>query len=637
MPKIDLSSLNQEQKKAVVTVDKPVLLLAGAGSGKTRVITYRIAYLIGNKGIAPNRILALTFTNKAAKEMRGRARSLLTGTARGLAIFTFHSLCVRFLREFIHLLGYHKDFVIFDTTSQLSTLKTIFEDEGIDTQTFNIKATHSQIMKAKGDGHGPDYFLQQRNEPFSQVTGKIFQEYNKTLKGCNALDFEDILYLTIDLFKRFPQETESLQKLYEYIMVDEYQDTNKIQADIVYRLAFCNHNVMAVGDDSQSIYAFRGANFKNIMTFPDIFPDTKIVRLEENYRSVQPILDFTNVLIDKAKEKYTKYLFTRRTGGSTPKLVEAGSENDQSRFIVEKIMELYRDGIPFQEIAVLFRAGFHSFDLEIELNREGIAFIKYGGFKFMESAHIKDFLAHLRVLLNPNDRISWHRILLLLNKVGPRTADKIFRAIVNEKAGSTGLLTIAPKAGWARGFERLKGLFSTLDSQPMPILEMGETIFAYYEEILKEKYDDHPKRIRDLEHLLTIMPRYNDLEPFLTDMALEPPNASADANLSIDDTGEDRLVLSTVHSAKGLEWHTVFVIWALDGRFPSLRAMDSEEELEEERRLMYVAATRAREHLFFTYPGQVYDRGSGMMFSEPSRFLDDMPFEILERTTADSW
>lgn len=638
----DDGGLNPSQREAVYFNNGHLLVIAGAGSGKTRTLTYRVVRLVED-GVSPRAILLLTFTRKAAAEMIRRAVDLLDDRCSRVSGGTFHSLANTLLRRYASKIGFDQGFAILDR-ADAESLVGMLRKENDDVSKFDSFPRKSTLVNIFSravnkvisvedeiDRHYPHF------EFHMETILSIGQEYKKRKIQLQYLDYDDLLVRLKMLLEEHPDIRDTISSSYRYIMVDEYQDTNKIQADIVYRLAFCNHNVMAVGDDSQSIYAFRGANFKNIMTFPDIFPDTKIVRLEENYRSVQPILDFTNVLIDKAKEKYTKYLFTRRTGGSTPKLVEAGSENDQSRFIVEKIMELYRDGIPFQEIAVLFRAGFHSFDLEIELNREGIAFIKYGGFKFMESAHIKDFLAHLRVLLNPNDRISWHRILLLLNKVGPRTADKIFRAIVNEKAGSTGLLTIAPKAGWARGFERLKGLFSTLDSQPMPILEMGETIFAYYEEILKEKYDDHPKRIRDLEHLLTIMPRYNDLEPFLTDMALEPPNASADANLSIDDTGEDRLVLSTVHSAKGLEWHTVFVIWALDGRFPSLRAMDSEEELEEERRLMYVAATRAREHLFFTYPGQVYDRGSGMMFSEPSRFLDDMPFEILERTTADSW
>jgi DNA helicase-2/ATP-dependent DNA helicase PcrA len=350
-------------------------------------------------------------------------------------------------------------------------------------------------------------------------------------------------------------------------MVDEYQDTNKIQAEIIYLLAGNNKNVMVVGDDSQSIYAFRGANFENIMRFPEVFSGTRIIRLEENYRSVQPILKLTNVIIERAEQKYSKILFTRKSGGSLPLLVNTRSENSQSRFVVKKIREINRKGIPLNQIAVLFRASFHSFDLEIELSREGIPFIKVGGFKFMESAHIKDVLAHLRVISNPLDRISWYRILLLLDNIGPN------------------------KSRRSKSIVRLKDLFSTIDSKPMSVSQLGEAIVNYYVPILKEKYDDHPKRTRDLEHLVTIMERYKNLKPFLSDMALEPPNTSLNDSFLTDDQSEDRLILSTIHSAKGLEWHTVFIIWALEGRFPSIHALHRKKELEEELRLMYVAST----------------------------------------------
>jgi DNA helicase-2/ATP-dependent DNA helicase PcrA len=371
------------------------------------------------------------------------------------------------------------------------------------------------------------------------------------------------------------------------------------------------------------------------MEFPNMFPGTRIITLEENYRSVQPILNLTNVIIDQAREKYSKTLFTRKSGGSTPVLVNARDENSQSLFVVRKIQELNQKGVALDKIAVLFRAGFHSFDLEIELNREQIPFIKVGGFKFVESAHIKDVLAHLRVISNPHDRISWYRILLLINKIGPTTAQKIFDAIKNERSGTTGLLTMNFQTAATQGLNRLKDLFSQFDSGPMPVAKMGEAIIKYYSPILKERHDDYPKREKDLEQLHAIMERYDNLEHFLTDMALEPPNNSVGNRLSTETPSQDRLVLSTVHSAKGLEWHTVFIIWALDGRFPSSQSLHKDEDLEEELRLMYVAATRARENLYFTYPGQVYDHSSGTMLNRPSRFIDMMPESILEQQPTD--
>ena len=445
------------------------------------------------------------------------------------------------------------------------------------------------------------------------------------------LDFDDLLVNLLLLLKNHPDIRDRVASRYDYIMVDEYQDTNTIQAEILYLLAGTHENIMVVGDDSQSIYAFRGANFRNIMNFPKMFPGTRIISLEENYRSVQPILQLTNEIIDRAKEKYTKTLFTRRPGGELPVLLAAEDENMQSRYVIDKIKELNHQQIPLNQIAVLFRASFHSFDLEIELNREAIPFIKVGGFKFVESAHIKDVLAHLRVMANVSDRISWYRILLLIDKIGPKSAQKIYEAVLSEKSDYTGLLGIQLKAGSLQGVERLKSLFSATDTHEMSVAQLGEAILKYYIPILEQNYDDHPKRARDLEHLMAIMERYENLEHFLTDMALEPPNASIEDSMASESADDDRLVLSTVHSAKGLEWDSVFVIWALDGRFPSIHSFFKETELEEELRLMYVAATRAKTNLFFTFPGQAYDRSTGTVLSRPSRFLDFIPEHILEK------
>jgi DNA helicase-2/ATP-dependent DNA helicase PcrA len=420
-------------------------------------------------------------------------------------------------------------------------------------------------------------------------------------------------------------------------MVDEYQDTNLLQADILLFLASTHKNVMAVGDDVQSIYAFRGANFKNIMEYPTIFPVTKIIKLEENYRSIQPILNLANVIIDRATEKYEKTLFSRKTAGPRPLLVDAGNERGQSRFVTEKILELQQKGVPLNEIAVLFRAGFHSFDLEIELSREQVPFIKVGGFKFVESAHIKDVLAHLKVITNPEDRLNWYRVLQLLDKVGPKTARRIYDSLVAKKLGYRGILEVKPKLNLSRSIKKLKDLYAGIDAGTMTVAQMGDTIINYYNPILQNRFDDHPKRVKDLEHLVTIMDRYQDLESFLADMALDPPNTSIDGTLATGYANSERLVLSTVHSAKGLEWHSVFIIWALDGRFPSIHALNNEADLEEELRLVYVAATRAKKNLFITYPSQVYDRGSGLILNRPARFIDMVADDILEKYTLEIW
>jgi len=461
-----------------------------------------------------------------------------------------------------------------------------------------------------------------------QKVGDIYEAYDQEKQKRLLMDFDDLLLEVFRLLNENELVREKYRGTFRHLLVDEYQDTNKVQAEILYLLTDANKNIMVVGDDSQSIYAFRGANFRNILDFPSLFPGTRIIGLEENYRSAQPILDLTNVVIERAQEKYAKHLFTRKAGGSTPQLVEAEDENSQSLFIVLKIQELARRGVPLRRMAVLFRAGFHSFDLEIELAREGIPFIKVGGFKFTESAHIKDVLAHLRVIANPYDRISWHRILQLIEKVGPRSAQRIYDAIAAADAGVAGLFTIRPKHP---GIERLAGLYQSIDPAVLRPAEIGAAVVQYYLPLLKQSFDDHPKRAKDLEQLLGILERYRRLDQFLTDMALEPPNISAEDRLVAGDVEEDRLVLSTIHSAKGLEWHSVFIIWALDGRFPSLYAMSKDDDMEEELRLMYVAATRAQENLFLTYPRQVYDRSLGIVLNRPSRFVDMIPRDILEK------
>jgi len=632
--------LNPSQIEAVTSINGPMLVIAGAGSGKTRTLTYRVARLV-EKGISPAAILLLTFTRKASSEMLSRAAQLLDSRCERVSGGTFHSFSNSMLRKYASSLGFDNKYTILDRVDAESLIGMLRKElePGSKHRSFPRKRTLANIFSRAvnkvisiEDVIYNDY---PHFQPYLEDILNLSIEYDKRKVMHHFFDYDDLLVYFHLLLKNHTDIRDRISSLYKYIMVDEYQDTNQIQAGILYSLTSKNKNVMVVGDDSQSIYAFRGANFKNIIDFPGLFPETKIISLEENYRSVQPILDLTNVIIDRAAEKISKKLFTRKTGGVTPVLVNAQSENGQSMFVVDKIRYLNMSGIPLSRIAVLFRAGFHSFDLELELAREKIPFIKVGGFKFTESAHIKDVLAHLKVIANPHDRISWYRILLLLEKIGPKTAQNIYEAIDKEKSGYAGLFTIKLKSSLSQRLNRLKQLFSNIDSGPLSVSEMGEIILNYYLPVLRDRYDDHPKRARDLEQLLTIMQRYNNLEQFLTDMALEPPNTSMDNTFAETSSDNNRLVLSTIHSAKGLEWHTVFIIWTLDGRFPSMHALNNEEDLEEELRLMYVAATRAQNNLFFTYPNNIYDKGSGMIFSRPSRFIDMIPDNILEKYYVD--
>jgi DNA helicase II / ATP-dependent DNA helicase PcrA len=619
--------LNPAQYEAVMFTKGPLLVIAGAGSGKTRTLTYRVARLVED-GTHPAAILLLSFTRKASQEMLRRAAALLDQRCEQVSGGTFHSFAHLTLRRYGHLLGFEQGFSIIDR-ADAETLIGMLRKEistGLKAGALPRKGTILNIISrcvnkaiAFDEVVYEDYpHLIQHLAALRQIKD-LYALRKREMAFC---DYDDLLIYLQQLLLRHEDLRRRLAARYAYLMVDEYQDTNPIQADIVSLLGGEHRNVMVVGDDSQSIYSFRGADFQNIMRFPDAFEGTRIIKLEENYRSIQPILDLTNQMIDQAAEKYTKRLFTQKEGGVRPILVSTEDENVQSRFIAERISELKADGIPLNEIAVLFRASFHSFDLEIELGREGLPFVKVGGFKFMEAAHIKDVLAHLKVIEAPHDRLSWYRLLLLMEKVGPKTAQRIFEAIRAAQAGFTGILSMQYKGKRPSGLEALQQLYAGIDAHPDTVSAIGQKVVDYYLPILRERFDDYPKREKDLDHLLGIMERYTDLESFLSDMALEPPNTTMDDSMSTGDLPSDRLTLSTVHSAKGLEWHTVFIIWSLDGRFPSIHSLNKESELEEELRLMYVAATRAREQLYFTYPQQIFDRSSGMLLSRPSRFIE---------------
>ena len=461
---------------------------------------------------------------------------------------------------------------------------------------------------------------------------KLYELYVSYKNEKALVDYDDLLVKLRNLLEENEDLRQRLSERHRFIMVDEYQDTNRLQARIVRLLAAAHNNVMVVGDDAQSIYSFRGANFRNIMDFPKEFPGTRIIYLEENYRSVQPILTFTNEIIRRAQERYDKKLFTRKVEGETPLLVRAGNEQMQSRFVCQKVLELREEGVPLWDIAVLFRSSFHSFDLEIELARHNIPFVKRGGFQFMETAHIKDLLAYLRVLSNPQDAISWGRILLLLEGVGSQLAQKLIAWILSGANPWAQLKSFSTKGRAVHGLRTLAQVLEACSEKTRPE-EMAQYLLQYYTPLLKQNHpDDYPKRMKDMEHFLGMTERYRSLERLLSDMALEPPTDSVGGVLAVN-PDEGPLVLSTVHSAKGLEWHTVFVIWALDGRFPSYYNINTPEELEEERRLLYVATSRAKQNLFITYPIKIFDRSLQTILSRPCQFIDGLPDEILEPMT----
>jgi len=626
------AELNPAQYEAAITTEGPVLVVAGAGTGKTRTLVYRVARLV-ESGVDPAQILLLTFTRKAAGEMLRRASQLLDGRCERVAGGTFHSFANTVLRRHGKALGLASNFTILDRGDAEDVINLLRANLGLDKKDkrFPRKQAIAEIYSMAINKSVP--LPQLIEDEYSHLVDHLGQLvalhdlYVAYKAERQLLDYDDLLVKLRDLLLTHADVRQRLSRTYRYVMVDEYQDTNALQAEIVRLLAGEPANVMAVGDDAQSIYSFRGANFRNIMDFPTLFPGTRLIALEENYRSTQPVLDLTNAIIAAARERYTKTLFTSKSSGVVPILVAAESEQYQSRFVCQRVLELREEGVPLTEIAVLFRSSFHAFDLELELTRHDIPFVKRGGFKFIETAHVKDVLAHLRVVHNPHDAVSWHRVLLLLEGIGPRLSDEIIRWVLAAGEPASRLESF-PRRTVATELQTLAGLLRRLQAPDVPPAEQIDEVLRYYEPILKRVHrDDYPKRRKDLDQFATITARYRDLATLLTDMALEPPTDSVGDVLAADPE-EGLLTLSTIHSAKGLEWHTVFIIWAADGRFPSIYSLH-DAEVEEERRLMYVAATRAKEELYITYPINIFDRSLGLVMGKPSRFIEAIPRELL--------
>jgi DNA helicase II / ATP-dependent DNA helicase PcrA len=634
-PRLDFrNELNDAQYQAATAIEGALLIIAGAGTGKTRTLVYRVAHLI-DQGVDPRSILLLTFTRRAAEEMLRRASLLIDGRCDQVAGGTFHSFANFVLRINGRHIGLDPSFTIMDRTDSEDVIQLIRTDMGLNAKDrrFPRKQTVAEIFSMSLNKQTRLGDLLELEYPHlidvNYELAELYDRYVEYKQTKSLLDYDDLLTRLRDLLADHEQVRNRLSGIYRFIMVDEYQDTNHLQAQIIRLLAATHDNVAVVGDDAQSIYSFRGANFRNIMDFPKQFPGARIIKLEENYRSTQPILNLTNEIIQRAKEGYEKRLFTTKSAGGRPKLVQAGNEQLQSQFVCQKILELREEGVPLWDIAVLFRSSFHSFDLEIELARHNIPFVKRGGFQFMETAHIKDLLAHMRIIANPKDAISWNRVLLLLEGVGPGASQKIIKWLLEGGNAADRLRSYPARGKVAHGLRTLAQVLEEASQAELPA-EQAQYLMQYYVPILKQNYpDDHPKRLRDLEHFQGMTDRYRSLERLLSDMALEPPNDSIAGVLAVD-PDEGPLVLSTIHSAKGLEFHSVFIIWALEGRFPSFYNINSIEELEEERRLLYVAATRAKQNLFISYPTRVFDRTLRMVLSRPSQFIDGISSRLLE-------
>ena len=623
--------LNPPQLEAVKQKEGSVLVIAGAGSGKTKTLTYRVARLIED-GINPKNILLLTFTKKAAQEMLSRAAIVLDSRCEQVAGGTFHSFANVILRKYSSLLELNNNFTITDRADSEDIINHIRSNIiGKQEKRFPKKGTILDIYsKAVNKNIPSENIILCEYKQFEHCTEKINEiicEYNNYKHKNSILDYDDLLLYLKTLLECNPEVRKKLSNQYKYIMVDEYQDTNTIQAQIVKLLASEHNNVMAVGDDSQSIYSFRGANFKNILEFPELFENTKIIKLEQNYRSSQNILLLANEILLKAKEKYTKTLFSDIVSPIKPALISANDMKMEAEFISQRVLELVEEeNLSLNDICVLARSARMTYNLEIELAKRNIPYKKFGGMKFIEAAHIKDIIAHLRVILNPSDIISYTRILLLLDGIGNQSANKLLPILVNDSEIKNKNLPVKnPEA-----VIKLTDLINNNQKDIFNPKKVVQNVLKYYENILRDKYDDYTKREKDLEHFLALSEKYTSLEDFLSDLALEPPDTSV-TDIDSGAQKDEFLTLSTIHSAKGLEYKAIFIIGAVDGRFPSLYSFNSPEDLDEELRLMYVAITRAKTHLAITYPIDMFDYSTNMVLSKPSRFLDGINQDILER------
>lgn len=638
-----LDGLNPDQRRAVETTEGPLLIVAGAGSGKTRVLTNRVAWLLSEKAIHPWNILAITFTNKAAREMKERIQQLVGDIAEDIWISTFHSMCVRILRRDIDRIGFNRNFTILDSSDQLTVIKQVMKEKNLDPKKFPPRNFLHQISNAKNQLWGPEELQTHASNYNQELAADIYQAYQDKLRTNQSLDFDDLLLETVRLFQQVPEVLDFYQKKFQYIHVDEYQDTNHVQYMLVKMLAEKHQNICVVGDSDQSIYRFRGADIGNILSFERDWPMSSTVKLEQNYRSTQTILDAANEVIGNNTGRKAKNLWTQNPSGEPLCLFEAGNEHEEAYFVADTIVKQRQSGRPYHDFAVLYRTNAQSRVIEEVFLKSNIPYKMVGGMKFYERKEIKDLLAYLRLIVNPDDDLSLTRVINVPKRgVGQATLDKIaayaeryqlslFRALLEvENIGLTHRF-IKPLTSFASLIRELSAMMEYLTAS-----ELTEEVLSrsgYREELRKEETVEAASRLENIEEFLSVTHEFESknedktLVAFLTDLALVSDVDSLGEEG--EEAGEVGVTMMTLHSAKGLEFPQVFLVGMEEGIFPHSRTLDDAEELEEERRLAYVGITRAEEKLYLTRAR------SRMLFGKqnanpPSLFLKEIPEHLLE-------
>ncbi len=670
--------LNEQQYAAVTAKPGPSLVIAGAGSGKTRTLTYRVAWLLEH-GVPADRILLLTFTNKAAREMMRRVADLLGSELQSLWGGTFHSIGARLLRRHAELLGYRKDFTIMDREDSNDLIKTCLAEAEID-----VKATRfpkadvlsDVFSKAQNTRRSVAETVAQEYDYFIQLTPQIedvAKRFVARKRAANVMDFDDLLVLWLRLLKEHGEACEYYQRRFQFILVDEYQDTNKLQSELIDLLGARHKNVMVVGDDSQSIYAWRGANFRNILEFPQRYPGAKTYKIETNYRSTPEILALANAAIAPNIHQFAKQLTPARKSGTKPVLVTCNDGNEQAGFVAQRALELHEEGINLNDMAVLYRSHFHALELQLEFTRRNIPFSITSGIRFFEQAHIKDVAAYVKFISNPNDELAFKRIVQMLPGIGGKGAEKLWQRFSEQHSagnhptpeptpeaiaaawdpeGELGAAELSiteaqPRIPLAPALQKCAaavpkksatewaGLvitISQLEAEPVrssPSELIRHIVEAGYEDYLQDNFANYRQRLEDLDQLASFAIQFKSTEEFLTQLSLLTNIEAEDNQSAAKDT--EQIKLSTIHQAKGLEFDVVFIIMLCDGLFPSSRSVEMAEGEEEERRLFYVAITRARNELYLSYPLIRMVHGyAGDAMQQPSRFLREFPEELVE-------
>jgi DNA helicase-2/ATP-dependent DNA helicase PcrA len=634
------SELNAQQLAAVTSAPGAALVIAGAGSGKTRTLTYRVAWLL-EQGVSAGSILLLTFTNKAAREMLDRVASLLPQGAAGIWGGTFHSIGNRILRRHAPRLGFRQGFTILDREDQNELIASILAQEGLRTtdRRFPKPEVLADIFSyGVNTGTPIANVLATRSRYFLPLAEQIVRAqsvYEVRKKEANAMDFDDLLFKSLELFRTADDVSALYQEKFEHVLVDEYQDTNHLQAEFVELIASRHGNIMVVGDDAQSIYSWRGADFENILKFPRKHPGVQIFKIETNYRSVPEILELANAAIQANEEQFRKTLVpARRSRAMRPALVSLSTNAQQAAFVAQRVLELHEEGVELHEMAVLYRAHYHSMEVQLEFTRRGIPFTITSGLRFFEQAHIKDVASFLKFAVNPRDETAFKRIVKLFPGVGPKGAESLWSRVNAQLAGQREFSQMGAIRPPAKAQETWRQFVDTMvelapASGLLPPAAMIESVgYALYDDYMKTKFANYEARQQDLHTLTAFAREFENCEDFLSQLALLGAVETADAFYGEPEL--EKVTLSTLHQSKGLEWKVVFLIWLSEGMFPASRALENPEALEEERRLFYVGITRCKDELYMTYPAMRLNAAYAETWQRPSRFLTDVPESLLE-------